>query len=357
MNEPNFTAEHGFVYTLCRGLGLEASSEQLAKVLPIPKKADAVSAFFAAPDWEAVYRMAVEHRVVKVVWNGIQQLLTTREITNNQLPSNDLIRKWIDTAEHREQRYEQQIEVVRRLGTFYAKHNIRLMLLNGYGVSRCYPTPSARECGDVDIWLYGDQKVADELLKNARKIRIEQDPAGQTLFRMDPVLVENHHRLPEAEWLGVGCDCKADIDGVEVRLPDANLGLIYMLRHMALKFRRGVIRMRHVADWALYIRCHHAEIDWTRIEEGARKWGMTRFMVALNTFAGECLGLERKYLPAERLSERDLWAFVREVIHPRFPWKLQKDALWLARVGFGMCRYWANRWKQRFVSDKKCRRV
>ncbi len=357
MNEPDFTAEHGFVYTLCRGLGLEASSEQLAKVLSTSKKADAVSAFFAAPDWEAVCRMAVEHRVVKPVWDGIQQLLITREITNNQLPSNDLIRKWIDTAEHREQRYEQQTEVVRRLGAFYAGHNIRMLLLNGYGVSLCYPTPSARECGDVDIWLYGDQKVADELLKNARKVRIEQDPAGQTLFRMDPVLVENHHRLPEAEWLGAGCDHIAEIDGVEVRLPDANLALIYMLRHAALKFRTGVIRMRHVADWTLYIRCHHSEIDWTRIEAGARKWGISRFMVALNTFATECLGLEEEYVPGERVLEQDLGDFVKEVIRPRFPWKLQKDAPWAVRVGFKMCRHWANRWKRRFVSEKKCRRV
>lgn len=355
MDIRNDHAVNGLLCVLCHGLGLDPDMERIARMFPANEKADPRSAFFVAPDWEGVFRLAVAHRVVKPAWDGIQQLLITGRITNNMLPDNGLIRRWIEAAEQREQRYEQQKEVVCRLGTFYARHNVRMLLLNGWGLSLCYPTPSARECGDVDVWLHGDQHAADALLENAWRVRVVREPSGQSLFRVDPVLVENHCRLPEADLLG-GCRERAvGIGGVEVWLPEADLGLLYLLRHTALKFRTRHILMRHLTDWALYVRAHRGRIDWERIRCCAGRLGIVRFLDVVNTFCVEFLGVGPDCVPRQRATEKELRLFAEEVVRPRFPWKLSADAPWAVRAVFGLCRRRVNWWKRRFVSERKCR--
>lgn len=37
-----------------------------------------------------------------------------------------------------------------------------MMVLKGYGLSLNYLKPSHRPCGDIDIWLFGKQKEADD---------------------------------------------------------------------------------------------------------------------------------------------------------------------------------------------------
>ena len=356
MPHADFTTEYAYLAATARGLGFVPSYAAFAKAFPLAvdfEKADLVSAFFCAVDWDALYHMAVEQGTCAITWTGIKQLLITSELDVNTLPSKDFLQKWYDAIDSRHQRYQQQYEAVRFLAEFYAGRGVGMMLLNGFGLSLDYPVPEEREAGDVDIWLYGDQAVADELLHNGRNIAIEREPSGQSLFRVDHILVENHHALPEADVVG-GEERGIDVAGTRVALPAVDVALVYMIRHSAAKFRRKWIKMRHVTDFAVFVRKHQAEIDWTTVRSASAEFGCVRYLDALVAFSRRVLGVDAGFLPEDRLSDRDFRDFTREVIRPRFPFKLQKDAPLAVRWSFALCRWKTNRWKRRFVDWKKC---
>lgn len=101
--------------------------------------------------------------------------------------------QWAVTTEQVAQCYDYQKGVIGRLARFDAQHNIPMMLLKGYGLSLNYPVPQHRPCGDIDIWLYGRQEEADDLLRREKGIAIDEDKHHHTVFHVDGVMVENHY--------------------------------------------------------------------------------------------------------------------------------------------------------------------
>ena len=335
--------EHCLLAALSRGLHLDASAERTSPMGLIGLWRDV--------DFGALLRLARIHAVEGVVWDGLVGLHQDGVI--EALPASD---EWARRVGEVVQTYDKQLAVVHRLADFYACHNVPMMLLNGYGVSRCYPRPELRPSGDVDLWLYGEQETADALLHNALGVAVLREKSGQSLFRLDGVLVENHHRLPEAEVLGGCCDREVEVavnQKVEVvRLPDADLGAVYLLRHLAIKFRTKWLKLRHIADWAMYVRAHHVEISWSKVEKSAVRFGFLPFLKALNRVVVDELGADRSWIPAELISQTQDNEFWEELLHPRFPYKLSEDAPWLRRKVFGVMRWKVNRWKRRYAQKR-----
>ena len=302
-------------------------------------------------DFDALLRLARVHAVAGVVWDGLVGLHQDGVI--DELPASD---RWAQRVGEIVATYDKQLAVVHRLADFYTRHNVPMMLLNGYGVSRCYPRPELRPSGDVDLWLYGEQETADALLHNALGVSILREKSGQSLFRLDGVLVENHHRLPEAEVLG-GCrDREVEVavnqDIGVVRLPSADLGAVYLLRHLAIKFRTKWLKLRHAVDWAMYAGAHHAEMDWSAVEKSAVRFGFLSFLKALNRVVVDELGVDCSCFPAHLIAPEADADFWDELLHPRFPYKLSEDAPWLRRKVFGVMRWKVNRWKRRYVRQR-----
>ncbi len=55
-----------------------------------------------------------------------------------------------------------------------------------------YPNPAHRPCGDIDIWLYGEQEKGDKLLQK-KGIAIDSSHHHHTVFHVNGVMVENHY--------------------------------------------------------------------------------------------------------------------------------------------------------------------
>lgn len=59
-------------------------------------------------------------------------------------------------VERIERRYGQQRRRAAELAAAYAEAGIRTVVLKGFAVSRLYPVPEHRPCGDLDCFLCGD---------------------------------------------------------------------------------------------------------------------------------------------------------------------------------------------------------
>lgn len=314
-------------------------------------------------DWPAVYRLAAAQGVLAVAWDGLQRLIEEGVIPADRQPDRALKIRWAYNVAQIEQKYGRQRSAIAKLAALYGAHGIGMMLLKGYGLSLLYPRPEHRPCGDIDIWLFGKQSEADELLRRECGLAVDEDKHHHTTFTFDGILVENHYdfinihshlsnreieRILKQLAATPGQCETVDVDGQTVCLPPVDFDALFLLRHAAAHFAAAEIGLRHVVDWAVFVRRNHGRIDWTALERIAREQNMHRFLYALNALAVDCLGLEAALFPPfERDAELER-RVLAEILHPAFGEALPKGNI-VVTLSFMWRRWWANRWKHRIV--------
>ena len=342
--------------------------------------------------WPELYRLAVEQGVLAVAWEGLNRLLEEQASLsqgeprraeegnspenegNTQkskgdlcgeialLPDRKLRLKWGINVAQIEARYAKQRAVIGKLASFYAHHGIRMMLLKGYGLSLLYPTPEHRPCGDIDIWLFGEQERADKLLREEKGIRIAEGVHHHTTFSVEGVPIENHYdflnihshrsnREIEQELKRLAQEEapeQIEIDRATLYLPSANFNALFLLRHAAAHFAAAEIALRHLLDWALFLKHYGEKVDWGWLERICHQQNMDRLLHALTALSIDHFGLSEAGLPAiprdAALEERIL----HEILSPAFSEKMPQRGI-LRRLWFRYRRWWANRWKHHLV--------
>lgn len=306
-------------------------------------------------EWHTLYKTAAEQGVLALAYDAVAQLPTELH------PPRALRLQWAVNVGQIEERYARQERAIAKLAAFYAEHGLRMMLLKGYGLSLRYPQPNHRPCGDADIWLYGRQAEADRLLHEAYGIPIDEEKHHHTVFTFEGVMIENHYdflnvhahrsnREIEQQLQALAHEPRevVEVGTATINLPSANFNALFLLRHAAAHFAAVEIGVRHVIDWAIFLKHYHAEVDWPALERMARRMNMHRFLFALSAIAAEWLGLPTACLPPierdPQLEER----VVKEILHPEFAEQPPHGSA-LKIVWFKYRRWWANRWKHRMV--------
>lgn len=310
------------------------------------------------PDWNAIYKLSAAQGVLAVAWDGLQRLIDAGVIAEDMRPSRSEMLQWVYNVQTIEDKYHRQKEVIGRLAKLYSSAGIDMMVLKGYGLSLCYPVPEHRPCGDIDIWLYGCQKQADDLLRN-RGIKVDEDVHHHTVFHLAGIMIENHFDFlnVHAHVSNRGLEkilqeqVKVEHESVpvgegRVKLPPANFNALFLLRHSASHFAAEKIGLRHLTDWALFVERYGDEIDWTWLERVAREYNMHRFLYCLQYAAAECSGMDiRRFhdFGVDKLAGRVL----NDVLFPEF--SEQKPAGFIKLNIYKCRRWWANRWKHNIV--------
>lgn len=306
-------------------------------------------------EWQELYDLSVRQGTAALVWDALQELQAA-----TRLPQ-ALRLQWACNVGQIERRYERQKKALADIAGFYAGHAIPLMLLKGYGLSLCYPCPEHRPCGDIDIWLFGKQREADDLLRRERHIRVDGDKHHHTVFFIDGIMVENHYdflnvhshasnRVADRllkQYVGAPGE-PVRVGDAEVFLPAPRFNAFFLLRHAAVHFAAAGIGIRHVADWAMFIRRYHAMIDWPELRATARRVNMHRFLWCMNALAIDCLGLDAALFPAFKRDPELETRVLNDILYPEFGEKSpQKGFFRISR--FKIRRWLANRWKHRIV--------
>ncbi len=350
----NKDLQHPFFHLLRIGLGTAKADE--GNLVGF----DAFSTDAGA--WERLFKMGCEQGVAAIQFDGLQKLIGEGGLPSHLQPSREVKMKWFGHTVQVERNHAQHENMITRLGSFYASHDIRMMLLKGYGLSLLYPVPAHRPCGDVDIWLFGEQKRADKLLYEELGVKIDEDHHMHTVFHIDGVMVENHYDFLNAEshlsnreverelhkLLKIGCE-KISVGKSEVYIPPVDFNALFLLRHAAGHFASAEIAIRHVTDWALFVLRHHKDINWDFLEKMARKQNMHLFLHCLNGICIDYLGLSPEVFPdferERRLEER----MMQDVLNPPYKDKSALGGHPLRDFCYRWRRWWGNRWKHRMV--------
>jgi len=265
--------------------------------------------------WERIYRMAADHGLSAVVWDGI-----CRRPAAQQPPRETRIR-WALSAEKLEERYRHQQQTASKLAARFSEEGLRMLLLKGLGLSRDYPLPEHRECGDIDIYLYGQSDKGDRVLHEIGA-HLYFDVPKHSEYVWDGVLIENHRTILNVRRNRT----ERELNAVLVRLlekegthglapgiqaPRATFNAIFLIRHAAVHFQKEGIVLRHLCDWACFLTRHWDEIDHALFRTAMEDYRMDRFADLMTAAAVEYLGAE---VPGPECEAGMLGRFMEEVL-------------------------------------------
>jgi len=220
------------------------------------------------------------------------------------------------------------------------------MLLKGHGLSLNYPDPGLRPNGDIDIYLFGKWKEADQFARQEFGCKIENDIGHHTVFEWEDTTVENHYNFlniryrrsyqelePELKQLAEDRSHSVEIDGQTIYLPSPNLNALFLLRHTSNHFPPNGISLRHVLDWAFFVEKQGTQVDWGWLMDRARHYNMHRFLACINRIAVDFLGFSPSIFPVmecdSELADKcleDIFEYSQEEFNETF---LQKIKRWI----------------------------
>lgn len=207
-------------------------------------------------DWDSLMDISASHGVLALVWDGIQSL------PSNQRPPRLQSINWGLSAQDIWDNYKHQETVLNQMVQECQKHNMRLLLLKGIGLSKLYPKPQSRPCGDIDIYLFGEYEKGNEFICKGVPDEITE---LHSEFFIDKVHVENHRYFiyPNTKTkktvgnyvLSHQDEATLTSDGYYVLPPLSNLAYLMMhaLNHFYYSIDSSVISVRNIVDLGLFI--------------------------------------------------------------------------------------------------------
>ena len=308
-------------------------------------------------DWNAIEAYAARQGLSAIVLDGIG------ELPDNQRPSKEVLLQWIgNTLQCYESRYGQYRRTIAEMAGWYNSHGFKMMVLKGYACSLDWPKPEHRPCGDIDIWLFGQQKEADATLEAGLKVqdsrfKVDKSHHHHTVFYWKDFMVENHYdfldtntRKSSSELelvlkeLGTDDSYTIDVNGERVYLPAPNLHALFLIRHMVDHFTSVSISLRQVLDWAFFVEKHTAEIDWKWLVVLLEKYHMKDFYNCINAISVENLGFPVNIFQSVQFDPNLKEKIFNDIINPKFT-EIEPGGF-IQRMIYKYRRWQGNAWKQ-----------
>lgn len=309
-------------------------------------------------EWQTVLDIAGEQSVVAIAWDGYSRLYEAGLVVEDM--DKQIKKLWIaQVIQSHEWRYLSYRTTIGHLASFYADHGIKMMVLKGYGLSLNYPVPEHRPCGDVDIWNFGQYKLADKYLSSYLGIKIDNSHHHHTVFHFEEQLFENHYdfvnvhahpsnrvveeRLKELALEG---NEEVEIDGVRIYLPSPDFNALFLLRHTSTHFAAEKMSLRQVLDWGTFVQRYHDGIDWNGLAAFVNSVGMRPFMDVLNGICVNWLGFPADCFPSGRSDSES--RVVQDIFAPEFNDK-NPQGHFFGSLWWRYRRWKHNAWKHRLV--------
>lgn len=329
-------------------------------------------------DLAAVKALAARHGLSAVVLDGLNDVRSKRsDVRSSSLQEKILLAEWIgEVHQFYEQRYEQYLQAISSLAKFYNSHGFKMMILKGYACSLDWPKPEHRPCGDIDIWLFGQQKEADAALEawfqslsgstcspSVQKFKIDSSHHHHTVFNWQGFMVENHYDFVNVharksskelekvfKELGADDSYSVEVKGEKVYLPSPNLHALFLAKHMASHFTGANITLRQVLDWAFFIEKHSSQIDHDWLIKMLKDFHLDEFMNSINAICVDELGFDAKIFPSVQFNPDIKKRVFNDIIHPEF--EAASPKLLIPRLIYKYRRWQGNAWKQRLCYNE-----
>lgn len=254
--------------------------------------------------WRKLYAVAASQGVLALVWDGVEQLPPASQ------PPRELRLRWAYNVERIERRYAGQRRRAAELAAIYAEAGIRTVVLKGLAVSRLYPVPEHRPCGDLDCFLCGEYERGNRLAELAgAEVECGFYKHSHIVFRS--LTVENHRFCTAVRGSRRAKAFERNLQrllaeqpleslpGSSLLVPPPDFNALFLAKHALSHFLTEGISLRHLCDWAVFIDGEGDAVDWAAFRKAAAEDRLLRFAEILSDLCVRYLGVARNPLPAD----------------------------------------------------------
>ena len=272
-------------------------------------------------DWRKCYRLAEDHGVKALAWDGVVTL------PRDKRPEKQLYLNWALAVEKYEQMYAHYCRTIAKLTDFYAQHGIATMQMKGVGFSTYYPHPEHREGGDIDIFTrsldtskMSDEEanaLADKLMQD-QGIEVERTSFKHSIFYYDGVPIENHKCYLDIEFMEMAVPVEKALkkvdscrkvhllnDECEIYIPSDAFNTLFISFH-AIQHLVGAVTLHHMCDWACVLNRCGMELPPELTDKR-----YLRVLSMFNSFASRFLGSEAPTSCSENDLDLMFWILLR----------------------------------------------
>ena len=247
-------------------------------------------------EWRALYRVCVVQGVTAVVFDFVKTL------PKSEAPDMALLMEWLSAATAVEQTMRRMQITAEEFAQEMERREIPVVVLKGLAFAQYYKNPLHRECGDLDCYMMGKKEAGDLA---ALELGGTMEEAGykhsHLLFK--GLTIENHSFFTDFDNTPTGMlteqvlgeliqEEQTYIGDSKLSCPSANFNALFLLKHTQGHFIDEGIRMRHVLDWALFLRAKQEEVDWSKVMPMLETTRTAHFAGVMTAIAVRSLSIE-----------------------------------------------------------------
>lgn len=258
--------------------------------------------------WHEVYLMGKAQGVTALLFDKI------KSIPKEVAPPKVLVMQWMSHAMSIERQTKTLFEKSFMFAELMAGKGMQTMVLKGLALSGFYPNPWYREYGDLDCYLckFNEGKVAWDgcyeegncMAENEGHV-VKREYYKHSHIEYKGLEVENHQfALPikdgpevrdlerELRRCVATSDCLKQIGNTNLYIPSADFTALFLTAHSLSHFLFESIRLRHILDWAFFVKAEGKNVDWDNFWHWCKRMRYTRFVMCMNYICEHHLGME-----------------------------------------------------------------
>ena len=259
--------------------------------------------------WSAVMKLAKTQALMGLVGDV---LLTRTEIRDTLPPK--FVERLQDIPMTTVGMHSQMNMTLQLLVLTLRKAGIEPVLLKGQGLSRYYPTPELRQCGDIDIYVGEEnyEKAYDAILPIVSEIDDKSKIWNWMHFdaNVGSVMIEVHQKADKMysrknariykEFMldGLSKDlCPLRFGDVDVMTPNDTYNAFYVFYHLWRHFSTSGVGLRQFCDWACFLHTHVGKLDLPYLKKMLDDLGFMKPWQVFGCFLVKDLGLPEDEFP------------------------------------------------------------
>lgn len=263
-------------------------------------------------DWAALMKQSTKQGVSAIVHNTI-----ISKVDHDHIPRTIKL-NWTLQTEKIEKRIKAQYIQANYIASIWAKHGIDTIVLKGIGLSKYYPTPWLRECGDFDCFLFEDYQQGIDIALSEGGVFLHEDYKHSQL-KFHNLAIEVHKYFTSFRGEIAKHQLENDLQKlIKVTTPNPIAGgsniltasptfnACFLLYHTLFHFLFESVKLRHILDWILFIKVEQENIDWGYVVSFCQKYKLIYFAEALNAIALHYFGVQLNTPIANQSEYRDV---------------------------------------------------
>lgn len=258
--------------------------------------------------WQEVYRLGKEQGVTGLLFDKVKVL--PKEVA----PPREVALKWMSHAMSIERQTKDLFQKSVEFAEIMSRLGLRTIVLKGSALCGYYPNPWYREYGDLDCYLYEDRGgltcwdgcyEKGNQIAESEGLDVKRGFYKHSHIKYKGMEVENHQfSLPikdgkevkelERELRRLVASSKRlnAIGDTDLYRPSADFTALFLTAHSLSHFLFESIKLRHVMDWAFFLKAEQEHVDWDNFWRWCERMHYTRFVKCLNYICEHHLGME-----------------------------------------------------------------